>query len=79
MKRLKNELLLFLVLFLLLSFAIHMNPCLNDPVGHIKALPQSPLGMLHPVYFTVGFYLAVVWPVRLAISGFKKVFRKRGG
>jgi len=76
MKRFKIELAVYLVLFLLLSCTIHMNACLDEPVSHLKALPQSPLGMLHPFYLTFAAYL-VILPFRLAVWKVRKVFRTR--
>ncbi|WP_457593165.1 hypothetical protein [Hydrogenimonas sp.] len=77
MQYLKRELYILLVLFLLLSFAMHAKACLDHPLEHIKALSQSPLGMLHPVYITLGVYLLLLWPARLGLRGIRRIIDSR--
>jgi len=77
MKRLLHELLIFLVLFLLLSFAMHASEFMSDPLNHIRALTQSPLGALHPLYITFGVYLFLLWPVRLALRKIGEIIDSR--
>ncbi|MRJ03333.1 MAG: hypothetical protein C6I05_07785 [Epsilonproteobacteria bacterium] len=75
-KIVKRELFVFFVLFLLLALSMHYKEWISHPVQHIENLPQSPFGPLHPLLFTLFFYILVL-VVRVAIHWARKFQRRR--
>lgn len=58
--KIKKELIIFIVLFVLLSFGMHYKEFLEYPLGHIQNLPNSALGIFHPLYLTFILYLIML-------------------
>jgi hypothetical protein len=72
MVRVKRELLLFALLFLFLSIAMHFGAWVDHPMAHIASLEKSPLGLWHPLFITVLVYL-VLLIIRFLFSFMKKL------
>ena len=75
MKAIVRELILFAVLFVVLSLAMHFGAWVDHPIRHLEALPSSPLGLWHPLWLTFMVYLSL-WIVRLPLRFFRKRFSK---
>ena len=76
MKRIvMRELFVFGVLFTLLALSVHYKEWLSHPIAHLEALPSSQFGVLHPLLFTLFFYILVLI-VRVAIHLAKKLKAK---
>ncbi len=58
-KRVVKGLTTYLILFLFLSIVVHFPQWIDNPLGHIKSLPSSSLGVWHPVVITLIIYLAL--------------------
>jgi len=76
MKRLKQELLIFFALLILLALGMHFKAWIDHPITHIEALPHSTLGAWHPLYITAGVYILLT-AIRLLMSLIKKIVKKR--
>ncbi len=70
-----RELFVFGVLFFLLAISVHYKEWLSHPIAHIQALPSSQFGILHPLLFTLFFYILVL-VVRAAIYLARKLKAK---
>jgi len=71
---LKKEIIIFFVVFLILSVGMHYKEFIEFPLEHIKGLPNSSaygLGFSHPIIFTFIVYTMVSLP-RLIFRVFKK-------
>ncbi len=77
MGRLVREALIFSAIFLLLSLAFHYEAWLDHPAGHLQALPGSPMGIWHPLWFTAGLYL-LVGAVRAVVGMMRKILARKG-
>jgi len=75
MARIGREAGWFLVIFLILSLAVHFQAWLDHPLAHLASLPQSPMGMGHPFIFAAGIYL-VVGIARLFFAALKKFLKR---
>jgi len=71
----KKEFFIFLSLFLLLAIGMHFSAWLSTPVEQIQALSGSPLGLFHPLYITLVFYLFIL-VLRVIGKFLKRVFTK---
>ncbi len=76
MKVIVRELILFAVLFVVLTLAMHFGAWIDHPMRHLEALPSSPLGPLHPLWLTFIVYL-LLGIVRLLVRFFRKLFSKK--
>jgi len=73
----KKELLIYLILFFVLTFGIHFKELIAHPLEHIINLPTSGaygLGVYHPLIFTFILYLIVLIP-RFIITLLKRSFK----
>jgi hypothetical protein len=70
-----RELFVFGVLFILLALSVHYKEWLSHPIAHVEALPSSQFGVLHPLLFTLFFYILVLI-VRVAIHLARKLKAK---
>jgi len=59
MDLLKKESMIFIFLFLSLSLIMHFSAWIDHPVGQVKSLENSSLGVWHPFFFTVILYLLI--------------------
>jgi ABC-type multidrug transport system fused ATPase/permease subunit len=69
----KKEFLIFLSLFLFLAIGMHFSAWISHPIEHIQALPDSPLGLFHPLYITLIVYLLIL-VLRSIVKVIQKVF-----
>lgn len=72
MKIFKRELIIYFVIFILLSFFMHMDKWLSFPIEHIKHLFHY-VFPLHPLVYSFIGYI-IVWFIRLI---FEPLFRKK--
>jgi hypothetical protein len=70
-----RELKIYLLLFVLLSVAMHFSIWLDHPLEHIKSLPKSSMGWWHPFLFAFLVYL-FIGVIRLLDFLFKKITKK---
>ncbi len=56
----KKELLLYAILFVFFSIGMHFSAWTTAPVAHLEHLPQSSLGVCHPLYLSLIAYLLVL-------------------
>ncbi|WP_200762992.1 hypothetical protein [Nitrosophilus alvini] len=70
-KILIKELFIYIAIFLFLAIGMHFKEWISHPVEHIKALPSSEFGPLHPFLFAFGGYIFI-----LIIRLFVKIIRK---
>ncbi len=75
MKRVLREIVIFAFLFLFLSIWMHYKEWLDHPMEHLKALPESQFGPLHPLLFTFVLYLIISF-LRLVIHWIRKLQRR---
>ncbi len=75
MRAVVRELILFGVLFVVLSLAMHFSAWIDHPIRHLEALPSSPLGPWHPLYLTLAVYLLLGF-VRLMVGFFRRLFSR---
>ncbi|HHD77357.1 MAG TPA: hypothetical protein ENK97_01045 [Campylobacteraceae bacterium] len=73
MRAVVRELILFGVLFVVLSLAMHFSAWIEHPIRHLEALPSSPLGLWHPLYLTLAVYL-LLGVVRLLVRFCRRLF-----
>ena len=69
----KKELLIFISIFVVLTFGMHYSELLTHPLDHIFNLSKSGaygLGAIHPIIFTVIVYVIASVP-RFIIKLFK--------
>jgi len=69
----KKELLIFISIFVVLTFGMHYSELLTHPFEHISNLSKSGaygLGAIHPIIFTVIVYVIALVP-RSIIKLFK--------
>ena len=69
----KKELIIFLLILIIFSLLSHLYEFTNNPIEHIKNLPNSTaygLGFLHPVIITSMIYL-LLWIPRYIIKFLK--------
>ena len=59
--KIKKELIIFIFCFAILSFGMHYKEFLEYPLSHIQSLPNSPLGIFHPLYLTFILYLIIAF------------------
>ncbi len=71
MNILGREILIYIVIFFILSFLIHYKACISHPIEHIKSISAAPLGVFHPFLFTFIVYL-VVLVIRVIVAFVKK-------
>jgi len=58
----KNELMIFLGIFLFLAIGMHFKEWISHPIEHIMALPDAGaygFGPFHPLIFTLVIYLFI--------------------
>ena len=61
----KKELLIYFIIFIVLTITIHHNELIAHPIEHILNLPKSGaygLGVIHPLVFTTIVYIIVLIP-----------------
>lgn len=76
MKRaLLKEVLIYLSIFIVLALGVHVNAWVSSPIAHIKALPSSSMGALHPLLLSFGVY-AIVALIRGVVKFIKKVIAR---
>ena len=71
----KKELLIYFIIFVVLTITIHFNELITHPIEHILNLSKSGaygLGAIHPIVFTTIVYVIVLIP-RFVV----KLFRLR--
>ena len=61
MCRIKREFKIFLFILFFLSLSMHFNAWITQPIFHIQSLEKSNMGWSHPLVFTFGVYLLVVF------------------
>ena len=69
----KKELLIFISIFIVLTFGMHYSELLTHPFEHISNLSKSGaygLGAIHPIIFTIIVYVIVSIP-RFIVKLFK--------
>ena len=59
MSKIGKEISIFIGLFLFLTLGMHMKQWIAHPIDHIEHLAGSTFGLFHPLYFTLGIYLAL--------------------
>ena len=70
----KKELLIYLILFFVLTLTVHYKELIAHPIDHILNLSSSGaygLGVYHPLIFTLFLYLLILVP-RFIIKLFKR-------
>lgn len=72
---LKREVLIFIVIFLLLSLGMHMNQWLSHPLEHLQQLSIHKMPY-HPLLYTTIVYL-LVGLIRAVISAIMKLFIRK--
>jgi len=70
----KKEIKIYLLLFILLSVAMHFSAWTDHPITHIQALKESSLGLFHPFVISFLVYLLILI-VRLVWGWLKRVFQ----
>ena len=61
----KKELLIYLIIFVILTITIHFSELMTHPFEHILNLSKSGaygLGAIHPIVFTTIVYVIVLIP-----------------
>jgi len=79
MKNLKKITILYIVVFILSSFIIHINVWLTSPVSHIKALFHHSLPY-HPLFYSFLIFLLIVvfiFFIQLLIKFFRKILKNK--
>jgi len=71
----KREVIIFVIIFFVLSSVVHFDAWLDHPVMHLKALPMSSLGIFHPLYLSFIIYLIFGF-LRFFIIFLKRIFNK---
>ncbi|RXK12575.1 hypothetical protein CP965_08320 [Halarcobacter mediterraneus] len=75
----KNEILIIVGIFVVLTIGMHYKEFLSHPIEHILALPHSSaygLGAFHPFIFSLLAYIFLLIP-RFFIYLYKKVISKK--
>lgn len=72
----KRELLIYLGIFILLSAGMHHKAWLTHPLVHIQSLPESNFGTFHPLFFTLGAYLAIA-VIRVIFALLLRLFKPK--
>ena len=70
----KKELIIFISIFIILTFGMHYSELLTHPFEHISNLSKSGvygLGGFHPLIFTLVVYVFILIP-RFIIKLFKR-------
>ncbi|KFL35203.1 MULTISPECIES: hypothetical protein [unclassified Sulfurospirillum] len=72
---LKREVLIFIVIFLVLSLGMHMNQWLSHPLEHLQQLSIHKMPY-HPLLYTAILYL-FLGLIRAVIKAIMKLFRRK--
>lgn len=75
MKKLIREIIIYLVLFILLSLSMHITEWLSYPLAHIKNLYHN-VFPLHPFVYTFILYI-IVFILRLIFGFILRLFKKK--
>jgi len=67
MSKIGKEVVIFIGLFLFLTFGMHMEQWISHPIKHFEHLSHSQFGLFHPLYFTFGVYV-VLFTIRKILS-----------
>jgi len=71
-KKIQKEIIIIIIIFIILALSMHFSAWIDHPVEHIKKIPNSILGIWHPLVFTIGVYL-LIWIIRFFIQTWKKI------
>jgi len=71
----KREVIIYLIIFFVLSFIVHFDAWLDHPAMHLESLSSSSLGLFHPLYLSFVIYL-IFGLLRLFITFLKRIFKK---
>ncbi|BCD61342.1 MULTISPECIES: hypothetical protein [Nitratiruptor] len=71
-----REIAIYLFLLIFLAIWMHYKAWIDHPLEHLKALPTSPFGMLHPLIFTFFVYI-IILIVRVFIHLVRRFSAKR--
>jgi len=74
MKIIVREIINIFFIFILFALFVHFNAWINHPLKHLKALPDSSLGVWHPIFLTLILYfisLLIRWIVSFIKSFIK--------
>ncbi len=71
----KKELLIYLSILLLLALMMHQDAWFNAPLDHIANLHNSSLGVFHPLWISMIFYLIVLGIRKVASWTLRKLRR----
>jgi len=71
---LKKEFYIFVGMFILISFGIHIDAWFSHPINHITLLTNHALP-LHPLLYVSIVYI-IIMIIRLILSGFRKIFNR---
>ena len=66
----KNELVLFIGIFLFLTIGIHFEQWTSHPIEHLMALANADVygvGVIHPLVFTLIVYI-IIWIPRIIVK-----------
>ena len=75
MIKLKKELLIFLVLFVISSLIFHWSSWMSNPLSHLEALFSSPMPY-HPLLYVFLIYI-VILIFRMIIALIKKLLSRK--
>ncbi len=71
MRRVKQEVVIYLFLLLFLCVWMHAKALLDHPIEHFEAIGRAPFGWLHPFLYTFVVYILI-----LIVRIFIKLVRK---
>ena len=75
MRRIVKELMIFGAVFVVLALAMHADAWVDHPLEQVAHLPQSSLGVWHPLYISLGVYLLLL-ALRTAVGAVVKFFKR---
>ncbi|WP_423494945.1 hypothetical protein [Malaciobacter marinus] len=79
MKNLKKLTILYVIVFILSSFIIHIDKWLNSPISHLKNLFHHPLPY-HPLLYSFLIFLVIsifIIFIQLLTKIFKKILNNK--
>jgi hypothetical protein len=76
MCKIKKELYIYVGIFFILSFAVHIDAWFNYPLEHLQALSSSSLGTFHPFIISLAVYV-IILIVRIVLNFIGSKLRKR--
>ena len=73
--KIKKEIIIFISCFIILSILMHYKEFLEYPLLHIQSLPNSSLGVYHPIYLTLLVYIIILF-IRFISSNILKLIKR---